>query len=200
MIDYDDGTHEDSPFPDSDVVVYPWRPLEQRASPRPLEQATRDERELKAANHLTNSTHSRGEKLLFKPDGLRQPSPRRKRQQGRERSREHAHARHAQADGVTSNGRGPVKAESPSSFDEDAEDSEEEEEEDDDEQWSEGGDDNREVARGGRRRDRWQRRAGKASRGRRSSLPAQVQQPRKRSQRARRACSAPKRLRARDGE
>lgn len=209
LIDYDDGTQELSRIPDSDVVIYPWRPPELRVPPRPLEQALREERDGKAGNH---ANASRSNKLPFKPDGSRQVSPRRRRLQGRERVKEQSRARLSTLDLGKSNGRGAVKPESPSSSsddpeeseedddddDEDEDDEEEDDEEDDDKQWSEEGSvEEREMTSGGGRKDRWQRRSLKSFGRRRPSVPAQM--PRKRASRSRRSNGASKRLRSREG-
>ncbi|CAM9732967.1 unnamed protein product [Scytosiphon promiscuus] len=55
-IDYDDGTQEVSDIPDSDIVIYPWRPAEQRVRPRSLSQMRAEE---KASKKVAVKTESR---------------------------------------------------------------------------------------------------------------------------------------------
>lgn len=59
-IDYDDGTQEVSEIPDSDIVIYPWRPTEQRVRPRSLAQMRAEEEKEKASKSETANKSESG--------------------------------------------------------------------------------------------------------------------------------------------
>lgn len=183
LIDYDDGTQEVSGIPDSDVVIYPWRPPELRKPPRPLAQMLLEEQDRerqgsgKPSNHTSASSRP---KLQVKAEPPSSPSPRRKRVAPRDssRRREDHGGRSRAGSGVDSgdfgkngtrgrrgsSGIGKIPS-SPSSYDEGAEDDSEEEDDDDeeDDHWAECPAD-RERDRSGREgksgKDRWQHQRG----------------------------------------
>lgn len=95
LIDYDDGTQEVSAIPDSDVVIYPWRPPDLRTAPRTLERYEAEVREAdrerqgssgtKSSNHAAVGTSR--PKLQVKAEPPCSPPPRRKRVQSRDSRR-----------------------------------------------------------------------------------------------------------------
>lgn len=212
VIDYDDGTQEVSTIPDSDVVIYPWRPPELRVSPRPLAQMLREEqeraREGKASTHATNPRS----KVQVKSETSPYQLSRRKRQSRDSRLREEPSR--GRAGGQGSGGEagrasrcsrtsgGGEAASLPSYSDEDAE------EESEEEGWDDGERDRGKEVKGGK--DRWQQqRGGKTvtGAGRRRSLPREEKQRHRQGQRkrpgghAKRNGSAQKRPRSvRDGK
>ncbi|CAM9661706.1 unnamed protein product, partial [Ectocarpus sp. 8 AP-2014] len=88
-IDYDDGTQEVSDIPDSDIVIYPWRPLEQRVRPRTLAQMRAEEAEAKAnatkSEAAGGTTTGSSRKVAVKTEPrLAWAPPRSKQAQGRQ--------------------------------------------------------------------------------------------------------------------
>lgn len=197
-IDYDDGTQEVSDIPDSDVVIYPWRPPHQRVRPRPLSQLQQEQDRSKiGASQSSNNSR----KLRVKSEPRLATSPRRRGgvvvARGRSSSR-----REQRGARSGSNSRGASKvASSTSSYEEDAEESEEEEDEEDDEQWdlNEGGGEGVSLAEA--RKARVQQRGGKASSAKgRPSLQGQGQRKRGGGVTRRKASSLKRRRNSRDGE
>lgn len=155
-IDYDDGTQEVSEIPDSDIVIYPWRPAEQRVRPRSLSQMRAEEEKAaacksgtEAENCNVTTTTGNSRKVAVKTETrLPWTAPTRgKPVQGRQRKGSHNSGKQEQprappppqpppaprAALAGSNGRGaPKAAAAPPSSSSSSDESEEEEDEDQD--------------------------------------------------------------------
>lgn len=192
-IDYEDGTQEVSDIPDSDVVIYPWRPPHQRVRPRPLSQLQQEQDRSKVgAGQSTNNAR----KHRIKSEPLLATSPRRRGggALGRGRSSSRREQRGARS-GI--NSRVASKVASSTSSSEDAEESEEEE----DGQWEGGGGDGEGVSLTEARKARWQQRGGKASSAKgKPSSQGQGQRKRGGGTTGRKASSLKRQRSARDGE
>ena len=196
-IDYDDGTKETARIPDSDVVIYPWRPPERRGRPRPLSQYPQEARAGGKAGGEAGQSSGSSRKHAVK----REPSPRRRAPQGRDRGsggkREPSRGGRASS---SQGGRGGAKiVSSPSSYEEDS--GEGEDADDEGERWDE------KVAtaasNGSRKNGRWQQKNGGKGAGRGRASPHRQAQQRKRPAvgAGARNHGAPKRQRlARNGE
>lgn len=193
-IDYDDGTQEVSDIPDSDVVIYPWRPPELRVRPRPLSEVQDKATGGGGGGQVTSNSR----KHRVKSEARLAYSPRRKVPKGRDRSAG-GRREHSRAPRGGGNGRGAPKAgSSPSSSDEASEDGD-----DGAAPWTGGAGDGDPSIPGSRKNGRFQQKSVKALRGRRSPQrqgQGQGQQRKRRVEGHGRSGSAPKRQRVRNGE
>lgn len=226
-IDYDDGTQEVSEIPDSDIVIYPWRPVEQRVRPRSLAQMRADEEKERerererekagkseAATAPSNATGN-SRKVAVKTEARLPwaPPARGKLAQGQRKSANSTKRDQPRAPprGATGNGRGAPKASPPrgaSSF------SSSDDSGDSDDEREDSGEDGETGSREARKNGRLQQKNGKVAAGAgakgrppppsASSSSQQRPGPRKRPAQGRqhaRGGSAPKRRRgSRDGE
>lgn len=197
-IDYDDGTQEVSDIPDSDVVIYPWRPPHQRVRPRPLSQLQQEQDRSKiGAGQSSNNSR----KHRVKSEPRLATSPRRRGGVALGRGRSSRREQRGVRSGSNSRGASKV-ASSTSSYEEDAEESEEEDEEEEgDGQWDgdEGGGEGVSLAEA--RKARGQQRGGKASSAKgRPSLQGQGRRKRGGGITRRKASALKRRRNSRDGE
>lgn len=219
-IDYDDGTQEVSEIPDSDIVIYPWRPAEQRIRPRSLAQMRADEEKEKASKSETANKSETGtgngtgnsRKVSVKTESrLVWAAPRGKTGQGSKRNSANSNKREPSRGPPprAGTGKGAPKSATPatssppspppSSSSDDSEDSDEEDDEGDDESAEDVEMDSREARKNGG----LQQRNGKASLAAKGRVSSQRPGPRKRpgAPHGRGGGNAPKRRRGtRDSE
>ena len=219
-IDYDDGTQEVSEIPDSDIVIYPWRPAEQRVRPRSLSQMRAEEEKARASKSVAeagkgteniNTTTGNSRKVAVKTEARlpwAAPNNRGKPAQGRQRKGSNSGKQEqARPPKAGSNGRrAPTKAAAAAAAAASSASSPDESEEDDDEDGDDSAEDAQKGSREAKKNGRVQQRNGKAAsaRGRQRPSSSSRPGPRKRPAGGRqqgRGGSAPKRRRSSgDGE
>ena len=220
-IDYDDGTQEVSEIPDSDIVIYPWRPAEQRVRPRSLSQMRAEEEKARTSKSVAeagkgteniNTTTGNSRKVAVKTEARlpwAAPNNRGKPAQGRQRKGSNSGKQEqARPPKAGSNGRrAPTKAAAAAAATAaSSASSPDESEEDDDEDGDDSAEDAQKGSREAKKNGRVQQRNGKAAsaRGRQRPSSSSRPGPRKRPAGGRqqgRGGSAPKRRRSSgDGE